>query len=104
MNLLDHNNVRQFRTVIGSITGQQILPCWSAPQAKIIEGSSSVLVAQNVSKLLANEDIHVCAVSPAAISMAGAGVETYSWTAVTVIYQERLPAASLLADRVKDAA
>jgi len=96
MNLLDHNNIREYRPRCGKInpqTGQfeTIPPSWSPPQVQILEGVSSVLVGQEVSRLLADEDIHICAVSPAAISMAGTGTETYSWTAITVIYQDRLP-------------
>jgi hypothetical protein len=100
MNLLDHNSIREHLPRCGAIVPgthqfKTVMPFWSPPQVQILEGVSSVLVAQEVSKLLANEDIHVCAVSPAAISMAGTGTETYSWIAITVIYQDRIkPAAA----------
>ena len=104
MNLLDHNNIRVFRPRCGNVdptTGlfETIAPSWSPPRLQILESEHAGRLMQWVSNLLARDDLHVVAVSPAAVC---ALRESDSMNnpllmphyTVTVIYQDRITPAA----------
>ncbi len=104
MNLLDHNCVREFRPTVGTVIPgthcfEEVPPRWSPPRLQIYEDERPGWVMEAVSTLLASPDVHVIAVSPAALTAtpeigSHSGNPTGVWSplyAVTVIYQNRLP-------------
>jgi hypothetical protein len=115
MNLLDHKNIRVFRPRCGNVdptTGlfETIAPSWSPPRLQILESEHADRLMQWVSNLLARDDLHICAVSPAAVC---ALRESDSMNnpllmphyTITVIYQDRItPAASEPVDQFAAAA
>jgi hypothetical protein len=104
MNLLDHNKVREYRPRCGKInpeTGQfgTVVPSWSPPRLQILESEHADRLMQWVSNLLARDDLHVVAVSPAAVCALRESDSTNNpllmpHYTVTVIYQERSPEAA----------
>jgi hypothetical protein len=104
MNLLDHNHIREYRARCGKInpaTGlfETIAPSWSPPRLQILQSEHSGRLMQWVSTLLARDDLHVCAVSPAAVctlresdSMNNPLLMPHY--TVTVIYQDRMAPAA----------
>jgi hypothetical protein len=103
MNLLDHNNIRVIRPRCGNVdptTGlfETIAPSWSPPRLQILESEHAGRLMQWVSTLLARDDLHVVAVSPAAVCALRESDSTNNpllmpHYTVTVIYQDRLPEA-----------
>ena len=100
MNLLDHNHIREYRARCGKIdpeTGrfETIAPAWSPPRLQILESEHADRLMQRVSTLLARDDLHIVAVSPAAVC---ALRESDSMNnpllmphyTVTVIYQDQM--------------
>jgi hypothetical protein len=105
MNLLDHNNIRMFRPRCGNVdptTGlfETIAPYWSPPRLQILESEHADRLTEWVNTLLAREDLHVVAVSPAAVCALreSDSVNTpllMPHYTITIIYQVRTtPAAS----------
>lgn len=79
--------------------GSEPVPsCWGPPKVQIYEDERMGWVMDQVNILLARPDVHVCAISPAAVcatpEISGySGEPTGVWTpyfAITVIYQQRL--------------
>ena len=108
MNLLDHNNVREYRPRCGNVIPgtnhfETVAPAWSPPKVEIFSHDHAERVEAGVIRLFADPDIHVVAVSPATITATPeisqySGKETGIWNpyfAVTVIYQDRLPAVAV---------
>jgi hypothetical protein len=107
MNLLDHNHLREYRRRCGKINREAgqfetVAPSWSPPRLQILESEHADRLMQWVSNLLARDDLHIVAVSPAAVC---ALRESDSMTnpllmphyTITVIYQDRItPTASEL--------
>ena len=104
MNLLDHNHIREYRPRCGNVnrqTGQleTVPPSWSPPRLQILESEHAGRLMQWVSNLLARDDLHICAVSPAAVC---ALRESDSMNnpllmphyTITVIYQDRIASAA----------
>ena len=100
MNLLDHKNLREYRARCGKInpeTGrfETIVPSWSPQRLQILESEHADRLMQWVSTLLARDDLHIVAVSPATVC---ALRESDSMNnpllmphyTVTVIYQDRM--------------
>jgi hypothetical protein len=112
-NLYDAARVIPFRPRLhprpdGSMA--QVPPCWSPPQLQILQSEYADRLMQWVSNLLARDDLHICAVSPAAVC---ALRESDSMNnpllmphyTITVIYQDRItPAASEPVDQFAAAA
>ena len=104
MNLLDHNNIRVFRPRCGNVdptTGlfETIAPSWSPPRLQILESEHSDRLMQWVSNLLARDDLHLVAVSPAAVCALRESDSTNNpllmpHYTVTVVYQERITSAA----------
>ena len=104
MNLLDHNSIRAYRPRCGNVnrqTGQfeTVAPSWSPPRLQILESEHPDRLMQWVSTLLARDDLHVCAVSPAAVcalreSDSMNNLLLMPHYTITVIYQERITAAA----------
>ena len=95
--------MREYRPRCGKInpeTGQfeTVAPSWSPPRLQILQSEHPDRLMQWVSTLLARDDLHVVAVSPAVVC---ALRESDSMNnpllmphyTVTVIYQDRLPEA-----------
>jgi hypothetical protein len=104
MNLLDTDRIKNYRPTSGPLIPgtncfEQIPPTWGPPQIQIYDSEHAGRVMEWVNTLLIRPDIHVCAVSPAAVC---ALRESDSMNnpllmphfTVTVIYQERLPVAA----------
>jgi hypothetical protein len=104
MNLLDHNNIRVFRPRCGNVdptTGlfETIAPSWSPPRLQILESEHADRLMQWVSNLLARDDLHLVAVSPAAVCALRESDSTNNpllmpHYTVTVVYQERITSAA----------
>ena len=77
----------------------QVPACWSPPRLQILQSEHADRLMQWVNNLLARDDLHVCAVSPAAVC---ALRESDSMNnpllmphyTITVIYQERITSAA----------
>ena len=109
MNLLDHNTIREYRprcdnVIPGTRQFQTVAPAWSPPRLQIYESEHPARLMEWVNTLFARADLHVCAVSPAAVCALRESdsmnnpllMPHYS---ITVIYQERItPTASELID------
>jgi hypothetical protein len=72
MNLLDHNNIRDFRPRCGRVISgthqfETVAPSWSPPRLQILQSEYPDRLMQWVTTLLARDDLHICAVSPAAV-------------------------------------
>jgi hypothetical protein len=104
MNLLDQNSIRGYRPRCGSVISgthqfETVAPSWSPPRLQILESEHPDRLMQWVSNLLARDDLHIVAVSPAAVC---ALRESDSMNnpllmphyTVTVIYQERITSAA----------
>ena len=117
MNLLDHTRIREFRPRCGSFVPgthqlEQIPPSWSPPKILICHHESAARVEADVIRLFGDPDIHVVAVSPATVTATPeigeySGALTGIWNphfAITVIYQDRLPAAAIASAEQSQAA
>jgi hypothetical protein len=100
MNLLDHTNIRDYRPRCGRVVSgthqfETVPPSWSPPRLQILQSEYPDRLMQWVSTLLARDDLHACAVSPAAVG-ALHGSDSMSnpllmpHYTITVIYQERI--------------
>ena len=106
-NLYDAARVIPFRSRLhprpdGSMA--QVQACWSPPRLQILQSEHADRLMQWVSNLLARDDLHVCAVSPAAVCALRESDSINNpllmpHYTITVIYQERItPTASELID------
>jgi hypothetical protein len=109
MNLLDHNHIREYRARCGKVnpaTGlfETVPPSWSPPRLQILESEHANRLMQWVSNLLARDDLHIVAVSPAAVcalreSDSMNNPLLMAHYTITIIYQLRTaPAATELID------
>jgi hypothetical protein len=113
MNLLDSDRIKTYRPTSGPLipganSFEQIPPAWGPPRVQIYDSEHAGRITEWVITLLIRPDIHVCAVSPAAVcalresdSMSNPPLMPHY--TVTVIYQERIaPAAQAEAARLAD--
>ena len=101
-NLYDAARVIPFRPRLhpcpdGSMA--QFPPCWSPPRLQILQSEHADRLMAWISNLLARDDLHICAVSPAAVcplresdSMDNPLLMPHY--TITVIYQERITLAA----------
>lgn len=105
MNLYDSSRVIPFKPELRFLpdgASQRVPSCWGPPQVQIFEDERAGWVMEAVNTLLARPDVHVCAVSPAAVCATPeigrhSGEPTGVWSpsfAITVIYQQRTPQAA----------
>ena len=101
MNLLDHNSIRDYRprcgrVISGTLQFETVAPSWSPPRLQILQSEHADRLMQWVSNLLARDDLHIVAVSPAAVCALRESDSTNNplvmpHYTVTVICQDRLP-------------
>ena len=107
--------IREYRprcgnVIPGTLQFQTVAPTWSPPRLQISESDHPGRLMEWVNSVFARDDLHVCAVSPAAVcalresdSMNNPLLAPHY--TVTVLYQERLtPAASAPRDQTPSAA
>ena len=104
MNLLDHTSIRDYRPRCGRVISgthqfETVAPSWSPPRLQILQSEHPDRLMQWVSNLLARDDLHVVAVSPAAVCALRESDSTNNpllmpHYTVTVIYQERITSAA----------
>jgi hypothetical protein len=76
-----------------------VAPSWSPPWLQILESEHADRLMQWVSNLLARDDLHIVAVSPATVSALYESDSTNNplltpHYTITVIYQDRMPPAA----------
>jgi hypothetical protein len=110
MNLLDTARIKRHwpdsgKVIPGTNCFEKIAPEWGPPQIQIYDSEHAGRIMEWVNTLLIRPDVHVCAVSPAAVcalreSDSMSNPLLIPHFSVTVIYQERLPvdAAPILDD------
>jgi hypothetical protein len=104
MNLLDHTSIRDYRPRCGRVISgthqfETVAPSWSPPRLQILESEHPDRLMQWVSTLLARDDLHVVAVSPAAVCALRESDSTNNpllmlHYTITIIYQDRITPAA----------